>query len=62
MLPPQVPLMTPQAARGIGRALRALSDSYTEGQMTRQAAVALRDSEWWLAYAITLAQTRDDAA
>jgi hypothetical protein len=54
---PPVPLMTPDRARDVGRAYKALADQLNEAGLARQAAVALRDSNWWLTYAITLAQT-----
>ena len=58
-LPPSsVPIMAPDKARGIARGLRWLAQSYTEAGMAREATIALPDSEWWLAYAISLAQTQ----
>jgi hypothetical protein len=53
--------MSPDKARDIARGLKWLAQSYTEAGMARDATVALRDSEWWLAYAITLAQTAGEA-
>jgi hypothetical protein len=53
-----IPLMTPDKARDIARALRWLSDSYAESGMRRQAMTALRDCEWWLTYALTLEATQ----
>lgn len=54
---PPVPLMTSDRARDVGRAYKALADQLNEAGLARQAAVALRDSNWWLTYAITVAQT-----
>ncbi len=59
-LPPsQIPLMSPDKARDIARGLRWMAVSYTEAGMTREANTAQRDSECWLAYAITLAHTEE---
>jgi hypothetical protein len=54
---PAVPLMAPEKARDIARGLKGLADAYADAQMQRQAAAALRDSEWWLRYALTLEAT-----
>jgi hypothetical protein len=59
--PSLIPLMTPEKARDIARAHKWLADSYAESDMRRQSAAALRESEWWLAYALTLEATRKDA-
>jgi hypothetical protein len=56
-LPPQPPLMTPDQARDLGRSYKALADHLAELKMPRQASMAMRDSQWWLTYAIALAQT-----
>ncbi len=56
-LPPS-PLMTPEKARDVGRAYHALASHLTELGVQREAGVAMRDSQWWLTYAITLAQTQ----
>jgi hypothetical protein len=57
---PPVPLMTPGRARDVARAYKALADQLNEAGLARQSAAALRDSNWWLTYAITLAQTAPD--
>jgi hypothetical protein len=53
--------MSADKARDIARSLKWLAQSYTEAGMARDATVALRDSEWWLAYSIALAQTGEAA-
>ena len=58
IVPPPVPLMSPEKARDVARAYRTLSDHLTEYGLPRQAGIALRDSQWWLTYAIALAQTK----
>jgi hypothetical protein len=55
-----IPLMTPDKARDIARAHKWLANSYTEANMRREAATAQRESEWWLAYALTLEATQKD--
>lgn len=54
---PPIPLMTADKARDVGRSYKALADHLTEFGLPRQAAAAMRDSQWWLAYSIALAQT-----
>jgi hypothetical protein len=55
-----IPFMTPDKARDIARAHKWLADSYAESNMRRQSAAALRESEWWLTYALTLEATQKD--
>ena len=52
----RVPLMPPDKARDIARSCKFLADEYAEVGMPRQAANMLRESNWWMAYAISLAQ------
>jgi hypothetical protein len=56
-LPPP-PLMTPQKALDVGRAYKALAEHLVDLGAQREAGRAERDSQWWLAYAIALAQTQ----
>jgi hypothetical protein len=49
--------MSPEKARDVGRAYKAFADHLTEFGLAREAAIAMRDSQWWLAYSIALAQT-----
>lgn len=55
--PPPTPSMTPEKARDVGRAYRALASHLTELGVQREAGVAMRDSQRWLTYSISLAQT-----
>jgi hypothetical protein len=62
---PDMPvLMKPEQARDLGRSYKGLADQYAELGMARQSAIAMRSSQWWLAYAIALAaaQTPPPAA
>ena len=52
---PPTPLMTPEKARDVGRAYKALASHLTELGVQREAGVAMRDSQWWLTYSISLA-------
>jgi hypothetical protein len=52
----RVPIMPAEKARDIARSYKFLADDYTEVGMARQAASMLRESNWWMAYAISLAQ------
>lgn len=56
MLPP-TPLMSADKARDVARAYKALGTHLTEMGLQREAALAMRDSQWWLTYSIALAQT-----
>ena len=49
--------MQPEKAQEIGRGLKWLAQSYAGAGMTREANRADRDSQWWLTYSISLAQT-----
>jgi hypothetical protein len=53
----RIPLMEPDKAQEIARGLKWLAQSYAEAGMTRDALRADRESQWWLAYSISLAQT-----
>ena len=53
----RVPVMSPEAAQEIARGLKWLAESYTTAGMVRDANRAERDSQWWLTYSISLAQT-----
>jgi hypothetical protein len=56
VLPP-VPLMTPERARDVGSAYKALASQLTEAGVIGDAARLERTSQWWLTYSIALAQT-----
>jgi hypothetical protein len=53
----RIPLMEAGKAQEIARGLKFLAQSYAEAGMTRDASRAASDSQWWLAYSISLAQT-----
>ena len=53
----RVPLMPPEKAQDIARGLKWLAQSYAEAGMARDASRAERDSQWWLAHSMSLAQT-----
>ena len=53
----RIPKMAPETAQDIARGYKWLAQSLTEGGMLREATRAERDSQWWLAYSISLAQT-----
>ena len=52
----RVPIMPADKARGIARSCKFLADEYAEVGMPRQAGAMLRESNWWMGYAISLAQ------
>ncbi len=54
---PPVPLMTPEKAGDVGRSWKALADHLASLGVPGDAGRAERQSQWWLAYAVTLAQT-----
>ena len=54
---PPTPLMSSEKARDVGRAYKALANRLTELGVQREASVAMRDSQWWLTYSISLTQT-----
>lgn len=55
---PPVPMMTPEKARDIARAYQGLAEQLREiDAPLRQIQSEERRSQWWLTYAITLAQT-----
>lgn len=58
-LTPPTPLMTATKARDVARAYKAWSAQLTEMGLARESAVAARDSQWWMTYAIALAQTKE---
>jgi hypothetical protein len=49
--------MPPERARDIGRLYRALSEQFEAASASAQAARELQKAQWWITYAITLAQT-----
>ncbi len=53
----RIPLMAPDKAQDIARGLKWLAQSYEAAGMRRDSQRAEIDSQWWLAYAISLAQT-----
>jgi len=59
-LPPPPP-MTPEKARDVGRAYKALAEHMSELGAQREAGRAERDSQWWLTYSLALSQTQPKA-
>lgn len=57
---PPTPMMTPAKARDVARAYKAWSDQLAEMGLPREAGRAARDSQWWMTYAIALAQTKGE--
>jgi hypothetical protein len=55
--PPPTPLMSADKARDVARAYKALANHLTEFGLPREAALGMRDSQWWLTYSIALTQT-----
>lgn len=53
---PPTPLMTPERARDVARNYKALAENLTELGAARDAALAMRDSQWWRTYAIALSR------
>lgn len=53
---PPVPMMSPERARDIGRMYQAAAENLT-ADYPAQAAREMQRAQWWLTYAITLAQT-----
>ena len=53
----RVPKMPPGQAHEIARGLKGLAQSYAEAGMARDATRAERDSQWWMAYSVSLART-----
>lgn len=60
--PRSVPLMAPQKARDLARMTKALSEMFAEEGMAAQSNRMLRESEWWLGYALTLEATKGKEA
>jgi hypothetical protein len=58
---PPVPLMEPAKARDVARAYKALAEHLTDLRVPADARRAEQQSQWWLTYAIALAQTKGDA-
>jgi hypothetical protein len=56
-MPPPPPLMSAEKARDVARAYKGFADHLAEFGLSRQAQLAMRDSQWWLTYSIALAQT-----
>ncbi|MBV8092348.1 MAG: hypothetical protein JO110_03760 [Acetobacteraceae bacterium] len=57
---PPVPLMTPEKAQEIARGLKAVADSMRAAGVRAAPDRLERESQWWLTYAISLAQTPRD--
>jgi hypothetical protein len=56
-MPPQLPpLMSAAKARDLARAYKGWAAYLAEQGVTAEARRAERDSSWWMAYAIALAQ------
>lgn len=54
---PLTPLLTPEKARDVGRAYKALAEQFREIGVQAETRRAERDSQRWLTYSIALAQT-----
>lgn len=59
MLPETPPLMNAARARDTARAYKGLADHLAGLGAKGEAASNMRRSEWWLAYSIALAQTKE---
>jgi hypothetical protein len=59
MLPTTPPIMDAAKARDLARAYKGLADHLTDLGVTGEAARNLRSSQWWMAYSIALAQTKE---
>lgn len=57
---PRPPLMTPEKARDIARSYQGLAEQFAETGAQRSHDRAMRDSQWWLTYALRLAHTAKD--
>lgn len=56
-LPPRPALMSAIKARNIALSYKALADQFEEVGDRVRAALAMRDSQWWLTYSVSLSQT-----
>jgi hypothetical protein len=54
---PRPPLMTAEAARDLARMYKGFADHLSGLGVRSEATRMERDSQWWLAYSIALAQT-----
>jgi hypothetical protein len=57
-----VPLMTPDRARDIGRAYKGWGNYLQSQGLVVEADHADHDAQWWIAYAVALAQTNQKGA
>ena len=57
MLPDTPPLVTAEQARDVGRAYKGLADRLANLGARGDATRLERQSQWWQAYALVLAQT-----
>lgn len=55
---PPIPLMTPDRARDLARGYQGLASHLAELGVAAEAARLERTAQWWLTYAIALAQTQ----
>jgi len=53
----RIPKMPPAKAQEIARGLKWLAQSYAEAGMARDSTRAEQDSQLWMTYSISLAQT-----
>ncbi len=56
----RIPEMPPESAQEIARGLKWRAESHAKAGMTRDASRAERDSQWWMTYSISIAQTPPD--
>jgi hypothetical protein len=59
LYPPPPPLMSAATARDTARAYQGLAEHLRKAGAIGEAARNERSSQWWLAYSIALAQTKE---
>ena len=59
MLPTTPPLMSATTARDAARGYQGLAEHLRQAGATAEAARLTRSSQWWMAYSIALAQTKE---
>lgn len=60
LLPTTPPLMDAAKARDVARGYKGLADHLAELGAAAEAARNRRSSQWWMAYSIALAQTKEE--
>ena len=59
LLPTTPPMMSASQARDVARGYKGLADHLSQLGAAGEAARNMRSSQWWMAYSIALAQTKD---